>query len=508
MTRTFVLNSMVVTSLNILSQAASFALFMLIAALFGANEQTDAFFLALSIPILFYGPIVNAVTSVFIPVMTEYRMQRPDVLGCLVGSALVYTTLLAVITSGLVALAFPFILDLTASGITSTVRTAAFQHTLWLLPVLSSQMLIGVMAAVYNSAQRFWLPAGAVVVRHTVAAISIVLLTPTLGIISLSIGFSIGALLQLVLLIGGWRSLHISVVWQWHLDAHIARSFRLMLPIIVGTVMLYIGLTLSRFLAAQLPAGSVSMLDYATRLSHACMELLSSGVMLVALADWSGIVACKDHALLQVRLRQVVTTMLFVIMPAVTGLVVFREPLVALMLERGEFDAANAMLTASVMLWFVLAIPVDIVGRLYARLFLVWQDTWTLGWVAMLRLGGYLVAAIFFMKWFGIQGLALAELLAVSLTTLVLILITSDRCKKNTFAGMLRPLVTLGVMTLICWIAMAAMRDVLREVAVWLTLSLASVAGLSAYLAGAWLLRLQEFTNIMRFLARRYSSPH
>jgi Lipid II flippase MurJ len=58
-------------------QGAAFVVAIIVARLFGANLQTDAYFLALSIPTIFNAAHLGALKAVFIPVFTRYINENP-----------------------------------------------------------------------------------------------------------------------------------------------------------------------------------------------------------------------------------------------------------------------------------------------------------------------------------------------------------------------------------------------------------------------------------------------
>ncbi|HLF02553.1 MAG TPA: lipid II flippase MurJ, partial [Anaerolineales bacterium] len=152
------LDSIVVTVLNGMAQAASFLLFAVIAALFGANWQTDAFFLAFSLPTIVIGTSINVIASVFIPLMTEWRIQHPEALGSLIGSALAYGFIFSGVSAVCIALIAPAILG-TLSIVPGVTQQLAVMHMRMLSPMIVVQTLIGLVSAVYNSGRRFWWPA-------------------------------------------------------------------------------------------------------------------------------------------------------------------------------------------------------------------------------------------------------------------------------------------------------------------------------------------------------------
>src|SRR5262249_44601100 len=152
--------------------------------------------------------------------------------------------------------------------------------------------------------------------------IFIVVLKSIIGIFSIPAGFVGGALVHLILLILLWSHTGIRIVWHSRFDKKLRQSLMLALPLILGTAALQFGVVVSRFLAAQLSEGNVSALDYATRISSGVVELLTSGILVVTLVDWSAIMAQGNQELLRAKLQSTLIVLLLVIAPVVAVLVV------------------------------------------------------------------------------------------------------------------------------------------------------------------------------------------
>lgn len=493
-------NSVVVTVLNATVHAANFAVFIGIAALFGANWQTDSFFLAFSIPTFFVGAAVSSISSVFIPVITECRIHRPQALGRLVGSALVYVCLSSVLLALVVGLLAPTVIKVSSATTTRPeFQALAVRQVLLMLPVIVIQTLTGILAAAYNSAGKFWLPPATDAVGTVVALIVIAVLKPFVGVASLSVGFVAGAILHVLCLSLFWRQLGIKLELNWQIEPALAKSFWLTLPMLVAMAALYLIALVSRFFAASLAEGSVSVLDYASRISSGIMEFLTSGILLVVLADWSQDAAQGDAGRLIGKLRQTLRLILFGVAPAVAVLIALREPVIGVALERGQFNASLTERTASVLLFYLVGIPLDAVLRTYVRLFLAWRDTLVLGLVAILRLLSLTAFSMILKQIAGVEGLVLADLLGLTVMMAGLIFIANKRL-GSTFSGLGAALLKLGISASVTLAVASLVNYAMADLSVWLRLSCAGLMGLSAYLTAAWVLRIQELQMLFELI--------
>jgi putative peptidoglycan lipid II flippase len=483
-------DSLVLSLLNAAGLVANVVLFAVIAALFGANRQTDAFFIALTVPALFIGPVVNPIAQAFLPVLIESRVRRPEAFGKVVGSALANVALFSVLAVGAAALATPGLLKLAAGDLPTDVQHLVLRQTLLLLPIVVTQSLFAVMSAAHNAAGRFSLPAALTAFRPIVTLALIPLLRPSLGADSLPVSFVAGTLAQLAVLAPAWKRVHTPVVWTLKIDPEFRRSLRLAVPLIVGTVTLQFSLIATRFLAARLEAGSVTVLDYASRVSQAFTDVMTSGVFLVTLASWSEVVARGNVNELGARLQRTMLTVLFVVLPGLAVLLAMPESAVAAVLQRGRFDERLTALTSATLVFFLIGVPLDVVGQCYVRLFLARQDTWIVGTTGVLRLLATVSLALVLIGPLQVRGLALANSIAIGVVVIAFVL--RARSEVGSTQGLGSPFFKLGLLGLSAFGIAQGARLALASAAPWLQLAGASVAVVLVYVAVARLLNMPE----------------
>ena len=499
--KTFAIDSLVVTIANTAVHLSNYIVVAVIAAFFGATWQTDAFFLALSLPTFFVSAIVNAVGSVFIPIFAESRNARPQLLGQLIGSALLYTfigTLLIVLIIVLIALNLfrwiPF------ENATLEFRQLVIEQTLWMSPVIVIQTMTGIISAFYNANGRFLIPPVTDAISTFAVLMIITIARSSLGIFSVPMGFVCGAILHLLFLSMFWHRFNVSIVWTWNIDPELRRSFSLSLPLILGTVVLQLGTIISRFLAAQLPEGSVTILDYANRISYGVMEFLTSGVLLVVLARWSQDSTSKSLIHLRQEVQKFVQMILFIVVPVVTIVISLRQPLVAFAFQRGNFSATDTIATASVLLFFMLGVPIDVVGRTYVRLFLVWKNTRIVGALAGLRVLVTVISILLLMHAMGVSGIALADTAGVIFITISFVVV-ANRKLGNTFANNGRHLVKIGISALgSALVTMLVSQSFTGSD--FLKLIVAGLAGCITYIVVSLLLQSEQLTIVLGFLKK------
>lgn len=419
-------SSIAVTIVQALSQLMSFAVYAVIAAIYGATKGTDAFFVALGIPAIFIGAVTNSVTSVFVPVLTHERVHRPEGLPRFVGAWLAHGIWLSIGLSVLLPAVMVVLERFEWLPLPPDLAPKVVRATVILSPLIAMQVVSSLLGAAHTIAERYTEPGIALLARYAVTTALLPALDPLLGDDALAVSFSLGGAVQIAWLSVRWKATQLPIKWNLGISSPLRSALRSALPMVAAFGLLQINLVVLRFLAAQLPTGSVSVLDYASRITFGITELLTGGVMTVLLAEWSKVVAHGATTALREELPRAIRWVAAGLLPLLGIIVLLRDPAVTLAFQRGAFDASLKEQTVAVLLLFLISVPWEVINRLYLRVTLVHRRTDLLAWAAFLKLTVSGVAAAVLMQWWDVKGLALGDTISVVVVTVYLALITSQ----------------------------------------------------------------------------------
>ena len=119
--------------------------------------------------------------------------------------------------------------------------------------------------------------------------------------------------------------------------------------------------------------------------------------------------------------------------PASVGLILLREPLIAFLYQRGEFDSRDVQLVAWALLWFAAGLVGHSIMEVLTRAFYAQQDTKTPVIIGTIAMGLNVVFSLWFSNvfarigWFPLGGLALANSLATALEAMTLFIFMRRR---------------------------------------------------------------------------------
>jgi len=144
---------------------------------------------------------------------------------------------------------------------------------------------------------------------------------------------------------------------------------------------------IDRTMASFLPEGSIASLAYAQKIF-----LLPLGVWAVQIAESSypfivSAFAAEDTRKGYQLARGAIQRILFLIVPAMAGLVLLAQPIVRIIYERGAFTAENTALVARVLQGYAGVLLFSSVQYIQTRLFYARRNTLTPMFISMASLG-------------------------------------------------------------------------------------------------------------------------
>jgi putative peptidoglycan lipid II flippase len=128
---------------------------------------------------------------------------------------------------------------------------------------------------------------------------------------------------------------------------------------------------------------------------------------------------------------------LFLAIPAAVGLLVWRVPLIRLLLERGEFTSDSTALTASALAFYSLGLIGHSAVEILARAFYALRDTRTPVVVGVAAMAGNILLSLLLRGPLSHAGLALANTVATTVEMVVLLWLLARRLRGLEWRGVL-----------------------------------------------------------------------
>ena len=292
------------------------------------------------------------------------------------------------------------------------------------------------------------------------------------------------------------------------LTPRVARTMRLMIPGAIGAGVVQINLVIDVVLASTLPAGAISYLYFADRVSQLPLGVVGVAVGIALLPLMSRQIKSGDAAAARDSQNRAIEFALLLTLPAATALVTVPGPIMQVLFVRGAFSAADAAASAGALAAFAVGLPAYVLIKALAPGFFAREDTATPVKVALVALVVNIAVALSLMPFLAHVGIALATAISawINALTLGVLLIRRDRFGidarlRRRAVGMVLASAGMGVAL---WFMAGLMAPWLAGggVANLAALALLVLAGLCTYAALALLAGAVRRSDLRQYLRR------
>ncbi len=382
---------------------------LVVAWKFGTADDLDAFFIALLVPFLITNVIAGSFNAALIPTYIRVREQSGiKAAQKLFSGALAWSLGLLGITTVLMLATAPLYLPKMAAGFSAEKLDLTYKLLCAIAPIILLTGIMTIWGAVLNAGEQFALVAVAPIITPVITMLFLFGIN-SWGVFSLAFGLVCGQLLEMIVVGIALRRQGISLLPKWYgFDTHLSEVAGQYAPMIAGAFLMCSTGLVDQSMAAMLPSGSVASLNYGNRIISLPITITSTALSTAVIPYFSKMVAREDWTTLRHTLKHYLG-LIFAFTIPLTGLIIlFSEPIVQLLLQRGSFTANDTHLVAQIQACYAFQIPFYIASILVVRLISAMRNNQILMWGS----GGNLIVNFglnyLFMQWLGVPGIALS----------------------------------------------------------------------------------------------------
>jgi putative peptidoglycan lipid II flippase len=299
-----------------------------------------------------------------------------------------------------------------------------------MLPMLVLQALLSVCKGALNAVEHYGAPEYAGAVFNIVMIVIPLLYAQRLGIVSLAVGASLGALIQLLMQLPFLARYDVRYRPRLRFESDVWPMLRLAQGAFLSTMITPLNSLIDRALASLLFPGAIAALHYAFLLFLLPASLCVVPLSTVLLTDLADLYHQGNIVQVRRRARAALRLVLLLTLPVAIGGVLLAEPLTRLVYEYGRFQAADTRLTALALRAYLLGLPFYGTAHLLTRCFYATHDTMTPAMVSLGALALNVVGDVVFMRLFSHWGIALASAVVMLATTVALYVLFQRRCTR------------------------------------------------------------------------------
>jgi len=397
---------------------------MVIAYLFGAGREMDAFFTSIVIPVYITSLFLAGINFVLIPAfIQEEEAGHKEDAWALVGTALVIIFIFFSVISVLIMIYASDIIGILAPEMADgkqKLTASLLQIQILALPFMG----LGSMASGVRNTQGSYLgPALAPAVGTMGNLIVILFLFNSLGIISLAWGWFFAYLIQGMLNfipVSRYSTKRFLPLF----DPRFVELGRLIAPFLIFGVLQRSTKLIERYFASGFSDGQISYLGYADRIGQLMVVFVGTGIATAILPamsrSWN-----KDGrvGLANVTERGLTITMAVVI-PIIVFFFSFGEPFVDIFLGRGKFDEITIAAVGSILGLTAIVTAELMIGNVLGRGFYTMKITWFTPLIGSIMVIFYVFLANYLSKEMQYIGLITANVIMTGMSIVIMISVT------------------------------------------------------------------------------------
>ena len=391
---------------------------LLIARAFGTRPETDAFFVALIIPITFMEWAGNILKVGFIPTVAEVRARQGEGAARAVSFQFAGYTFLRFLAVALLLFAgAQLVVGALAPGFAAATRSTGASMLRVLAPSILFSAFFLTSETILNAWNHFSAPARGRVVGRVAILASLLLLSGPLGPTALPVSFLIGSAVQLVGMgRPGWRIWSGFVLKLRPVLPGTRTVLSLLVPALIWMLLDQLKFVVDQIFASRLAAGHLSALGYAFRIVQFVVTV-TAGAYLTALFPRLSEMMAAGKSVAEESLIAGRRVLFVAAFPTIFFLGA-AQPVVTFLLERGSFTDASTEWTTGALLFYAPAILTISFNMLLKILLFLTRRTGWIFLVGVLELALNVALDALLVGPMGVRGLALAT----SVTTIVVMI--------------------------------------------------------------------------------------
>lgn len=390
-----------------------------VAWIFGVGAVSDAFFLAIVIPVTVTGALQSVSQTVLLPWFGTSLAEGSEIAEERLGLLFILSLLPSLGILAATVVGAPLIATIiVGSQINQELLTAGLHFA---LPVLGISLQIAVVSAYLNAAGKYKSVALRRAANNVTFLIGVLLLGKAHPSTTLGLAFLLGFLVELgSLLLQTAQIMRLRTLrrgWR-HLEATLTMLRLSLFPAFVFLVARG-NLVFERVIAGYLGVGSVTAVTYARRTTLAIGAIVAQGINTITLSEMSKLKRgnATDRKEQQQILDSSIRLTLLILIPVAIILAVFHQPLTTILFAGRRMDAVTALRTGQLLLIFGASLPFYILTPLIQSAFYADGDAKTPSFQKVVSVLFNLGTTLLMVRWLGTTGIGVSFLITMVLAT-------------------------------------------------------------------------------------------
>ena len=409
---------------TLFSKALGFIREMLIASKFGSGYETDTYFVSMTATVIVMSTIGAALKTTLIPIFSEIeetkgKKHKLKYMNNVLNVIFLITLILSVVGY----FASPLIIKILAKGFTGKQFDLAVKMNRIGMPIMIFMGFTFVFSGFLESSEKFGPSAISGIPFNIVYIIFLFTLANKFGIKGLMVTSVIAASTQFLIQVPAAKRLGFKYSMEFDIgDPYLNKALLLTGPVLLGSAVQQINVVIDRTLASSLRTGSISALNYASKVNDLIITVFVMAITTVIFPMLSKAFNRDDLRQGKELMTEGINMILIITVPATIGMIVLGNPAVKLIFERGAFDKAATAMTAQALIFYSLGLVGSSLRLMLNKVYYSLQDTRTPMINGAVAVGINIVLNLILVRYMAHSGLALATSISATVTTILLFL--------------------------------------------------------------------------------------
>lgn len=471
---------------------------------YGRTMYADIYEIAASIPNVIFAFIAAGLVSTFIPIYSQIiHKEGEERANKYLDNILTLVFLTSLLLVGLGLIFTEELIKLFASGFSGETLTKAVSFLRITLFAILGNGVYSIYSGYQQYNDRFLVVPISSFAMNGVIITSIIVSAKTSPIV-LAYGILIASLIQVV-----FTSIVAKTKGNYRFkptinlkDKYLRPMVLMALPIIFGSSINQINLVIDKTIASRLGEGSISVLNYSTKISGAVFGLFVSSITTVMYPTIIRQAAKGNIEALKNTVVKILNTISIIMIPSTVGLIVLSKPIVKLFYGHGKMDETGLALISSVLVFSAIGLIGQSLKDVMVRAFYSLQDSITPVISGIVGVVVNIIFNIILAPKMGIAGLALATSISASVSFVVLYVSLNRKINgiplrnlSNTFIKVIIASLVMGLVAYYGYEVLFSL-SIDYKIAMFLAIGVAALV----YVIVIYLFKIQEFQELWDLL--------
>lgn len=415
--------TVLIMALTIFSKFLGLIREQVLAYAYGVGMYTDIYVTAMKMPTVLFAAIGGAIATSLIPIYSKINEEKGSEEAQKFLSNLINIVSLLCIVMVIFGMIFTeplvklFAIGFTGEKLAITINFVRI--ILWAIILIGLNNIIGSYLQLNNN---FMIPALIGIPYNVIIIASIIISTKT-NVYVLIIGSLIALAAQVIFQLPAVKKTGMKYKAGINLnDENVKQMIILVLPVLIGVGVEQINTLVDGTLASTFGEGVVSAFNYANRLYGFVSAIFVTSILSVVYPMMAKSLASNDKVAFKESIRKTMNVLIIFIIPICVGTIVLSNPIVKILFQRGQFNSADTVMTANILMVYILGIIAFSLRNVMSRAFYSLHDTKTPMINGAIAIIFNIVLNIIFSKYMGYIGLALATTISAFIGLLLFIL--------------------------------------------------------------------------------------